>query len=128
MKILRILSGLALAACCHVAVAAAVCTPTKPGDVRFGVVFNADGSAAGVWAYWWCVVDRRVTYEWRAAPSTSLTPTVLAQIRAYVGGAGADFVNTPPTIAADDPRLKALRAAIDAAIAADKDKPVVPAK
>ena len=110
------------------AVASPACLPANPNDVRFGVVFNPDGSAAGAWGYWWCSVGGVVTYEWRAAPSTSFTPSVMLELRAYVSGRNPSFASTSMTLPANSPVLATLKAAADAAAKADTARPVAIAK
>lgn len=124
----RVLLAVAMALASVAAIAAPVCFPAKPTDLRVGTVFNPDGSAAGAWAYWWCNVNGVITYEWRAAPTSSFTPDVLARMRSYALGRNPGFANTPLTLPPDAPVLAALKAAVDAAAKADAGKPVTTAK
>lgn len=104
-------------------VAHAQCLPATPSSVRTGVVYKADGTAAGAWAYWWCVSGTTVTYEWRAAPVSSFSSTVMSNLRSYAMGTNPGFVSTPTTLAKTDPALAPLRAAIILAVATDAGKP-----
>lgn len=110
------------------AIAEPACLPATPSAVRIGVVYKADGSAAGAWAYWWCVTGTSVTYEWRAAPVTSFSSTTMTKLRQYAMGKNAGFISTPWTLAETDPVLAPMRAAIAAAAATDAGKPQPAAK
>lgn len=111
MKHLLILVLLGLAG---LAQAAPACLPKWPGDVRAGL------TADGAWAYWWCSA---AVYEWRAIPMAAITPALTHAAREYVAGRNPGFLVTPMVVAANHPSLAALRAAVEAAVAADKNRP-----
>lgn len=124
-RLIRAIVFAALAAGIHLATAAPLCQPSSPAAVRIGVTFKPDGSAAGAWAYWWCVANGKVTAEWRAAPASTFTPSLIAQLRAYSSGTSPDLLNTPTTLPANAPELAAMRVDINAVMLADTGKPVI---
>jgi hypothetical protein len=101
------------------------CLPSSPADVRVGVTFNPNGTAAGAWAYWWCADYTHVTYNWRAAPASTFTTSLIAQLQAYSSGKSPDFAKQPTTLPANDPSLAAMNVDIAAAAKADTNKPSV---
>lgn len=108
--------------------AAPACTPASPAAVRVGLTHKPDGTFVGAWAYWWCVSGKTVTYEWRAAPASYFSTTVLANLRAYDLGTNPSFVTTPMTLAETDPLLAPMHADVIAAVAVDSGKPKPAAK
>lgn len=124
MKLLAALLLLMVGGVCD---AAPLCLPSAPPAIRIGVTFNADGTAAGAWAYWWCgVINGKAMYEWRAVPTSGLTQSLISKLTSYSNGSSPDFINTPTAVAATDASLAPMKADIVKATAADPARPIAP--
>lgn len=97
------------------------CDPTYP-DIRYGVVMT--GESPGGWAYWWCVKNGVVSFDWRMITADEVTPDLITALKDYSQGRNPDFIHTAPG-SPDDPKYNALKRAMNAVMLADAGKPVV---
>ena len=112
---------LAFLLCMAPLAAVAQCAPASVKDVRVG---KAGGD---LWAYWWCVDNFSVSYQWRGAIMSQITPEAIVGAKAYASGLNPDFIKTLPVITATDPSMSHLIAGVQAAVKLDTGKPLTPA-